>query len=705
MDINKAIQSALKHHQKGNLKESEFLLNKILKKQPDNPDILQMLGLLLCQTENYDLAIQCIKKALQYRAPNVAGAYFILGMALQGKGLLDEAITHYQKAIELDPSFAEAYYNLGIALKGKGEIDEAITYYQKAIEINPFSAKAYYSFGNALKGKGQLDEAISYYQKAIELNPSFAAAYCNLGITLKEKGRLDEAISCYQTAIKLNPNLAHAYNNLGIAFHEKGRPDEVVIACYRKAVEINPDFIEAYSQLTNQLQKSCQWQDFKIMTTKLDDLTRKALDTGNNLPEPPFFSIIRHADSSLNFAVARAWSRDISIAMSSLNLHFSFDVRRTGKPKIVIGYLSNRFGNTATAHLMLSLFGLHNRDEFSIYCYSYGKDDGSSYRARIVQDSDKFVDISSLSFEASARRINEDQVDILVDLKGHTQGSRFEICALRPAPIQVSYLGFAGSTGADFIDYIITDNIVTPEDHRPYYSEQCVYLPHCYLVNDHTQPISNKDWKKVDFGLPEKCFVFCSFNQPYKIDPIMFDVWMTILKQVPNGILWLMFESKLAENNLRQEAEARGVKPERLIFAKKLSKDEHLSRLRLADLALDTRIVNGHTTTSDALWAGVPVITLHGSHFASRVSSSILSAMGLPQLIAHSVEDYEALAVRLASAHVELQEIRQKIAENRLTSPLFDTPRFVRNLETAYKEMWSIFLAGDAPRQIEVLES
>jgi protein O-GlcNAc transferase len=494
------------------------------------------------------------------------------------------------------------------------------------------------------------------------------------------------------------------YSNLGCAFLEKGQHDEAVIVFCKKAIEINPDLSEAYSLLAYEMQHMCNWQKFEALTPKLDRLTRKALDAGTKPAETPFISITRNASPSLNFAIAKSWSHDIERMMSNMNIHFSFDNRNTDKTKIVIGYLSDRFGNTATANLMLSLFGLHDRDNFKIYCYSYGKDDGSHYRARIEQDSDKFIDISGLSDEASARCINEDHVDILVDLKGHTKDSRFEICALRPAPVQVNYLGFPCTTGADFIDYIITDKIVTPEDHSPYYSEKFVYMPHCYQVNDHTQPIADKVWEKVDFGLPEKCFVFCSFNQPYKIDSQIFDIWMKILKQVPESVLWLLFSNKIAEENLRREAESRGVKSERLIFAKSLPKDEHLSRLKLANLALDTRIVNGHTTTSDALWAGIPVITLQGNHFASRVSSSILAAIGIPELITYSIAEYEALAVRLALNALELKEIRQKIGRNRISTTLFDTPRFVRNLETAYKEIWEIFLAGEAPRQIEVLE-
>jgi protein O-GlcNAc transferase len=284
-------------------------------------------------------------------------------------------------------------------------------------------------------------------------------------------------------------------------------------------------------------------------------------------------------------------------------------------------------------------------------------------------------------------------------------GSKLEICSLRPAPVQVTYLGFPGTTGAEFIDYVITDKIVTPPDHSAHFQETLVYLPHCYQVNDYKQSISRKEWKKTDVGLPEGSFVFCSFNQAYKLDPLMFNSWMKILQQVSDGVLWLQGGNEATEGNLRRQAEERGLEADKLIFAKHLPKDEHLARLKLADLALDTRIVNGHTTTSDALWAGVPVISIQGTNFASRVSSSILRAIGLPELITSNLEEYEHLAVSLASDPGQLQAIREKIAKNRSVEPLFDTPRFVRNLEKAYKEMWEIFLAGEQPRQIEVVEN
>ena len=616
------------------------------------------------------MAVNLINKAIQCN-PGNSIYYNNLGNALKDQGKLVEAITSYQKALEIKPDFAEVYNNMGTVFKKQGKLTEAISCFQKALKIKPNIAEAYNNIGNAFQDQGNLNEAISYYQKALEIKPGYARAHYNLGIVFKNQGRLIEAISYHKKALEINPNLA-----------------------------------EAYSALFHQLQQMCAWQEMEGMISKLDEFTKKSLDNGTKTLETPFASLARHIGPSRNFAVARSWSYDIDRAISALKIDFSFDDRRLVKAeKIIVGYLSNDFRNHAMAHLTLGLYGLHNRDEFKIFCYSYGEDDGSYHSTRIRQDCDKFVDIRKLNHADAARRIYKDRVDILVDLKGYLRGDRLEISAHRPAPIQVRYLGLPCTTGADFFNYIITDRIAMPEGHAQYYSENFAYLPHCYQINDHTQEISNKEWKRSDFGLPEDGFVFCSFNQGYKIGPVMFDVWMKILQQVPEGVLWLQGGNEITEKNLRKEAESRGVKPTRLIFSKKLSKDQHLGRLRLADVALDTRIVNGIITTSDTLWAGVPVITLQGGSFASRISSSILTAIGLPELITQTLEEYELLAVDMARNPGKLQNIRQKIVENRLVEPLFDTPRFTRNLEKAYREMWKIFMAAESPRQIEIEDS
>ncbi len=668
-DIISELKKALQYHQSGQLHKAEEIYKRTLDINPNHSDSLHLLGVIAHQAGKSDIAVNLINKAIQNN-PKSPVYYYNLGNVFLDQDDSVEAASCFQKALDIRPDYAEAYHNLGYAFHDQGRLVEAISYYQKALNIKPDYAEAYNNMGNAFRNQGKLVEAISCYQKALEIKPEFAGAYTNMGNAFQDQGKSVEAISCYQ-----------------------------------KALEIKPEFAEPYSELSHQLQRTCTWQRLQAMTTKLDSLTKKALDSGKKPAESPFISLSRHTDLSRNLAIASSWSRDIARAMSSLKIHFSFDGRRSAKTRVAIGYLSNDFRDHPMAHLMLGLFGLHNRDEFEIFCYSYGDHDGSYYRARIQRDCDKFVDLRHLNHAEAASCIYGDQVDILVDLKGYTGGNRLEICALHPAPIQVRYLGLAGTTGADFFDYIITDRIVTPEDHAPYYSENFVYLPHCYQVNDRTQAISEKDWKRLHFGLPEGSFVFCSFNQGYKIERVMFNSWMNILGQVPEGVLWLPRLGETAEKNLRQEAETRGVKPARLIFAKRLPKDEHLARLRLADMALDTRIVSGAATTSDSLWVGVPVITLQGSNFASRMSSSILRGIGLSETIAHSLEDYEALAARLALNPGELKTIRQRLAKNRLTEPLFDTPRFAKNLENAYKQMWETFVAGERPQQIKVVES
>jgi protein O-GlcNAc transferase len=484
---------------------------------------------------------------------------------------------------------------------------------------------------------------------------------------------------------------------MGIFLMNSGKSEEA-LACYRRAMGINPDYAKACASLVSRLQQDCAWPELKLWGKKLDDLTKRSLNRRERPAETPFLSIARHADPALNFAVAKKWCPDGDRRISSRSKAFSFNNRLPRDRRISVGYLSNNFRNHPTAHLMFDLFELHNRDRFNVFCYSYGKNDGSSYRQRIERNCDRFVELNRLSHLEAAEKIFEDKVDILVDLAGHTEGNRMEICALRPAPLQIRYLGMAGTTGADFFDYIVTDPIVTPNEQAPFYSEKFIHMPNCYQINSHRQGLSDRSFDRTDSGLPPNGFVFCSFNTNYKLDPIMFDAWMRILKQVRGSVLWLLKGSEAVVRNLRKEAESSDVDPERLVFAHKVSKDEHLKRLELADLALDTRIVNGAITTSDALWSGVPVLSLQGNHFASRMSSSILSAVGLHEMVATCLEQYEALAVRLAQCPRELVRIRKKLENNRNTKPLFDAPQFVRHLEEAYEKIMGKYRSETHPR-------
>jgi protein O-GlcNAc transferase len=603
--LEKVLREAFQYLQSGQLEKAEGVYEEILRIVPNHSETLYLLGVTAHGLGKTCTAVDLMNKAIVTNPKNPF-YHNDLGNVFQDQGKLNEAILCYQKAVELEPNFAEAYNNMGTSFQAQGKSHKAITCYRKVLELRPGFAEAYNNMGNVFQDQGKLNEAILCYQKAVELEPNFAEAYNNMGNVFQDQGKLNEALSCYQDALKLKPDYAKAYNNMANAFQDQGKINEA-ICCFQKALQLKPDYAEAYSQLVYQLQRMCAWHKVEGMTSKLDSLTMKALHNGTKTAETPFISITRHDDLSRHLAIAKSWSSDIVRRMANVKTHFSFDSRSSRKNKIVVGYLSNDFRNQPTAHLMLSLFGLHDRNQFEIFCYSYGIDDGSHYRARIQEDCDKFVDLRDLDHIDAAQCIYEDKVDILVDLMGYTKGNRLEICALRPAPIQATYLGFPGTTGADFVDYIITDRIVTPEEHAAYFSEKFVYMPNCYQVNDHTQAISNKVWNKVDFGLPEDGFIFCSFNNPYKIEPVVFDVWMKILRQIPKSVLWLGLASQTAQENLRRETEERGVAPERLVFSKSLPLDEHLARLRLADLALDTRIYNGGATTSNALWAGVRI--------------------------------------------------------------------------------------------------
>ncbi|MBI9086554.1 MAG: tetratricopeptide repeat protein [Desulfobacterales bacterium] len=546
---------------------------------------------------------------------------------------------------------------------------------------------------------GHVDRALHAYLSALEIDSGLARAWNNIGGIFRDWGRVSEAVDCFKKAISADGKMAEAHFNLGYVLEENGQ-FEAATGYYEAALAIRPDDGKALSQLVFLRRSTCLWPGLDEMETRLDALTRIAIDTGGPLAETPFKSIVRTADTAVNAAVARFWSHAATRRVSAAPPVIRSARRPDGR--IRVGYLSDRFRNAATAHQMLSLFALHDRKDFVIHAYSYGADDGSRYRRRIERDCDRFVDLAEMDDEAVARRIAGDGVDILVDLKGHTQNGRLGIGARRPAPVQVTWLGFPGPVGGRFFDYVICDRIVVPDADRCHFTECPVRLPHTYYPTDFRQPVSHEPWHRADFGLPEAAVVLASFNQPLKIDPRMFGCWMTILADSPRTVLWLQKKNDTVTANLQREAAARGVDPDRLVFSGPMEKDRHLARIALADLCLDTRIYNGHTTTADALWVGVPVITLLGRHFASRVSASLLTALGVPELIARDLDGYRDLALGLASDARARQALRNRIFANRRSMPLFDTPRFVRHLEAGYRQMWRRHCQGRQPRPFDV---
>ncbi len=685
---------------------------KALEMNPAVTDAYGNMGLALKQLGRFEEAISCYDKTLQAN-PNHPESWFNKAIALQVLGKTQDALQCYDKAIAIKPAYPEAHFNQGNAFLALNRNEEALACYNKALEQRPDYVEAYVNQGVIFQKLNKFDEAADSYRKAIAIRDNYMSAYINLGMVLKLQKKYQEAVSCYEKAVQLAPDNAANHYELGDSWLSLGDIDKA-LPCFQNAIGLNPDYERAYNEMMLKLQYSCSWGKMDDIARHLDAVTQKSLVAGKRPDESPFMSITRKTDIADNFEVAKAWASyfkpqplpETERGDSAGNFP-PFPFREGGRgvrsQKIRIGYLSNDFRHHPVAHLMMGLFSLHDRQSFEVFCYSYGKDDGTDYRKRAMTQSDHFADLRDMSHEESAKRIYADNIDILIDLMGYTTESRMEICAMRPAPIQITYLGFPGTSGADFFDYIITDKIITPDKHLRYYSECPIYMPHTYQIND-IHRFAEPRPQKAALGLPENAFVFCSFNQPFKIEPTIFDAWMRILRRVPNSVLWLILWNQKTSENLWREAAARGVAPERLIFAKRVSKEEHLARHVLADAVLDTRIYNGHTTTSDALWAGVPVITICGDHFASRVSASLLTAVGMPELITHSIEEYESLALQLASRPDKLNILRQKLSELRLTSPLFDTPRFTRNLEKAYKQIWHRHLSGQKPSPVEIRE-
>ncbi|MEH1985752.1 TIGR03032 family protein [Nostoc sp.] len=638
--------------------------------------------------------------------PQYAPAWYQLGVIMDNQGQIDQAVLAYQHALTINPKYAEADNNLGIVCVAQKNLEKAIAYFQSAILSNPNYAFAHNNLGLVWQIQGKLSAAAAKFQEALQKNPNYAEAYLNLGIVLEAQENLAGAIACYRSAIHHKPDYIKAYNRLGsalisLAMTTQGEVDEARVI-FEKVLELQPDSAEAFNYLFYLKEMSCDWRSRQSDLTRIWEQTLQEVEKAKPTTIGPFDTIYKPWDRNFLLKIARTHGENIQKQWVQVKQSLNFTHSRSLTGRLRIGYLSNDFRNHATSHLIKSLFNLHDQANFEIFAYSFSADDNSEYRQHIAANCEHFRDITTLSIEESARQIYDDGIHILIDLKGYTAGSRSAILALRPAPIQVSYLGYPGTMGAEFIDYIISDPVVTPPEFADAFSEKLVTLPHSYQVNDHQQAIASISVTRSQYGLPESGFVFCCFNNNYKIEPQIFDVWMRILAAVPGSVLWLLVRFPAAEDNLKREAQAWGINSDRLIFAQYHPKAEHLARHQLADLFLDTFYYNAHTTASDALWAGLPVVTCIGKTFASRVATSLLTAVGLPELITNNLEQYEQLAIHLAHSPTALQEIKQKLAQNRTTYPLFDTPRFTRNLELAYRVMWDIYAVGKSPQAIEV---
>jgi predicted O-linked N-acetylglucosamine transferase (SPINDLY family) len=644
------------------------------------------VGVILHEMRDLAGAAAAYRHVIALR-PDLPQPFNNLGTVLQAQGLHAEALAALDAAIERRHDYAEAHFNRGIVLREQGKLEHALAAFRNAIALRKDYVEAINNAGIALQELGRTDDALAGYRLILDVRPGDAEAHNNLGAALLGLGQAQAALGELQQALALKPDYPEAYYNLGNAWREFGKI-EGALAAYQTALRLRPDFADAFSQLAYHRRHACDWLDFEADQRRLLGMVR-----AGTARVPPFYLLATPASAADQLACARRWVEPLLPQPDEL---FRHDTSRD-HDRIRLGYLSADFHQHATAYLATELFERHDRSRFEVIAYSYGPDDRSPARRRLEQAFDRFVDIRALPHRVAAQRIHGDEIDILIDLKGHTQHARPRIAAYRPAPVQVSYLGYPATTAAPFIDYVLVDSFAVPPGEQPHFTERLVHLPGCYQVNGRNREIAASAPSRQDCGLPPRGFVFCSFNNSYKITPEVFAIWMRLLAAVPGSVLWLLASNDLVERNLRREAEGRGIEPGRLVFAPRLPLADHLARHRHADLFLDTLPCNAHTTASDALWAGLPLLTCVGRTFAGRVAGSLLAAIGLSELITASLEHYEGTALALARDPRRLSELRATLARNRDVAPPFDLPRSARHIEAAFAHMWETWRAGEPP--------
>jgi protein O-GlcNAc transferase len=680
-------------------------------------------GNVLRALKRYDDALASYDKAFALD-PRNAGAFYNRGVTLSDMNRTDDALASYDQAIALQPAFAPALTNRGNILRNAQRLDDALACYDKAVAAEPGNAEAHFNRGVVLADMKRFADAAESYAVATAAKPDHSDAFYNRGIALAELKRWGEALASYDKALTLKPDYVEVLNNRGVILQHLNHLDEA-LAAFDKAVAANPDYAEALynrsyvrwrklggdAQAVRDLERVIEINpDYEYARGDLLHLRTQAGDWNGLAEEIAVIEAgMRAGKPTVRPFVYQAISgspadlQTCAVNFSARNFPtMPAPPHSAPHDKIRIGYLSADFREQATAYLMAGLYECHDKDKFEILALDNGWDDGSAIRKRLAASFDKLIDISQLSDDDAAARIRAEGVDILVNLNGYFGTPRMGIFARKAAPIQINYLGFPSTLGADYIDYIVADRIVIPGDEHRYYTEKVVTLPGSYQVNDSKRATDTDVPTRAEHGLPDSGFVFCNFNQSYKLMPAAFGAWMRLLKEVDGSVLWMLEMNAALPDNLRREAASHGVDPERLVFAKHIPIAKHLARLSLADLFLDSLPYNAHTTASDSLWAGVPLITCRGTAFPGRVAASLLQAAGLPDLVTETPEDYHALALKLAHSPALLASYRQQLAQNRATCALFDTDRFRRNLESAYETMMARRHEGKAPAAFTV---
>jgi predicted O-linked N-acetylglucosamine transferase (SPINDLY family) len=665
--------------------------DKLLRLEPQHIEALYNRGRSLQGLKRNVEALDAFDRLLRSE-PKHAEALVARGIALLELDRDEEAIGALQSALRIEPENAGALSNYSCALLRVQQPEEALLRADQALAIDSERADAWHNRGAALAALKEHAKALDCYDRALAIDPQNAVTWANRGTALVALRRNEESLPNFARALALDPLCVDALSSRANAYSNLKQLPEAIADC-EKALELDHEHAHALAVLVHCKLHCCDWRNLEQERTKV----RKGLDLGKRT----VFSFDNKAISESeeeHLACTRIWVREECPSVRDP----LWSGERYSHDKIRLAYLSTDLRAHAVAFLIVGAFEHHDKRRFETTAISFGPDDQSETRTRIVTAFDRFIDARNMQDVEVARLLKELEIDIAVDLNGHTGDSRPRILAMRPAPIQVNFLGYPGTMGADYIDYVIADPVVIPEPNAVYYSEKVVYLPDVYQPNDASRRVAERIPSRSEAGLPEKGFVFCSFNNTYKIRPPMFETWMRLLRGVEGSVLWLLEDNTTAAANLRRAAEARGISPERLIFAPRTKPPDHLARQKLADLFLDTLPYNAHTTASDALWIGLPLVTCIGDAFAGRVAASILGAAGLPELVTKSLDEYEALALRLALDPEALARVKEKVVRNRETSALYDINRFTRHLETAYRRMWEGHQAGETPSAFAV---
>jgi predicted O-linked N-acetylglucosamine transferase (SPINDLY family) len=691
MTSDSLLAEAVAHFQAGRLAEAERLAATLLKAEPGHAGANRMMGFLMLQQGRPDAAMPFLAASLQARAdPPTLVNY---GLALSAMGRNDEALASFDRALAAGADPFATHFNRGNALRALGRPAEALAAYERALAQDGAQAGARYQRALTLAELGRTAEALGEFDRAIALRPDSADAFFQRGVLLRALWRRREALEDFNRALGLKPDHVDALLARG-AFHGETGWMTRAQADFDAVLALHPGHASALGNAFAVAMHLCDWPLVAALS-------------------PAIAQAVADGDYSVPVFILMGWRDDPALLRKAAENAIAAAIRSLPPPlwsgvpyrhrRIRLAYVSSDFRQHPVSVLLARLIELHDRARFEVIGISMGPDDGSALRRRIAAAFDRFHDMHGRDPAEVAQLLRSMDVDIAIDLTGHTRDSFPLVFAHRPAPVQVNYLGFCGTTGAAFMDYIIADSVVLPMTQQAFFREKIVQLPHCYLLNDPRQPAEETPTRAAA-GLPETGLVFACFNTSWKLSPPVFDIWMRLLQQVPDSVLWLMENYDEASARLRAEAARRGVDPARLVFARHLPMDQHLARHVLADLFLDTLPFNAHTTGSDALWFGVPVVTCMGRGFPARVGASLLQAMGVPELITHSAAEYEALALALARDRARLAGLRRRLLENRARAPLFDIEAYARDIEAAYVHMWETAEAGEAPAAFAVAD-